>query len=143
MKLRGTPETYGEEGERSWEVGLQTGHEPLPKPLLWSLLIWSHLYFYSPGTGGEHWACRSAMFTTRTISSVIPSGAGLGTNRPSSCSMGSLHTRICGSVWSRYGSRFFSLNRVSLSKEKGVYLHVMLSAMMESQGNPELWLKSS
>lgn len=40
-------------------------------------------------------------------------------------------------------SRFFSLNRVSLSKEKGVHLNEMSSAMMKSQGNPELWLKSS
>lgn len=99
-----------------------------------------HLYppLSSPlGTGGGHWACKSATCATKTISSVIPSGAGLGTDLPSSCSMDSRRTRTCGSVWSRCSSTFLFLR-----KEKGFHWD-MMSTMVESRGNPELWPKSS
>lgn len=117
----GAPETCVEdEGwEKRWSYfKVRLYRVPLPKLLLWSSTTLTCLYFLSPGTGGGHWACRCAMCATKTISSVTPSAAGLGTSLPSSCSTDSLPIRTCGSAWSRCSPRAFSLQRVSLSQEE-------------------------
>ena len=116
----------------------------LPKLLLWRLLTLILPVFPSPGTGGGRWACRSAMCATRTISSATPSAAGLATNLPSSCSMGSLPTRTCGSAWSRWGARAFPPQRVSLSKKiEGVLLKYDVISSGREQREPGIMAQST